>query len=109
MPISESSIFYQVANNWVIPSPQKESLDHYYILHWSPQHLFSAWGTTRPIVREDVTYLRLYHKCKPSELRACKVVLLSFRRIKGMNHGYVLLTPGRTLATSTAQQSKEQS
>lgn len=64
----------------------------------NPVYLFSTWGEKAPIIREGITYLRIYHNTTHSELTRCKVVLLSFRKLPDIPYGYVLLTPARSLA-----------
>lgn len=92
------NIYNQVQLDWYIPSKDRHKLSNYYILHWTPEYLFSTYGQYRPIIRENITYLIIYHNCHPKELRACKVVLLSFRKLPDMKTGYVLATPAKSLA-----------
>lgn len=92
------NIYNQVMLDWHIPPVDRHKLSNFYILHWTPEYLFSTWGTYRPIVRENITYLTIYHNCHPAELRGRKVVLLSFRKLPDMPTGYVLITPAKTAA-----------
>jgi len=93
-----STIYDHITQSWKIPSNLHYRLSNHYLLHWDPTYLFNEWGEKAPIIREGITYLRIYHNCTSGELRACKVVLLSFRKLPDMPYGYVLLTPARSLA-----------
>lgn len=89
------NIYNQIQLDWYIPPADRPKLSNYYILHWTPEYLFSTWGTYKPIVREGIIYLVIYHRCHPEELRGRKVVLLSFRKLPDMRTGYVLITPAK--------------
>lgn len=89
------NIYNQIQLDWYIPPEDRHKLSNYYILHWTPEYLFSNWGQHRPIIREGITYLIIYHRCHPEELRGRKVVLLSFRKLPDMRTGYVLVTPAK--------------
>lgn len=89
------NIYNQIQLDWHIPPVDRFKLSNFYILHWTPEYLFSTWGQYRPIVREGITYLVIYHLCHPEELRGRKVVLLSFRKLPDMKTGYVLVTPAK--------------
>jgi len=89
------NIYNQIQLDWYIPPADRPKLSNYYILHWTPEYLFSTWGTYKPIVREGIIYLVIYHRCHPEELRGRKVVLLSFRKLSDMRTGYVLITPAK--------------
>jgi len=92
------NIYNQIQLDWYIPPADRPKLSNYYLLHWTPEYLFDTYGQYRPIVREGITYLIIYHNCHPQELRGCKVVLLSFRKLPDMKTGYVLVTPAKSLA-----------
>ena len=96
--VQHQDIYSQIMLDWQIPRSNHHKLSHYYVLHWNPTYLFSTWGEYKPIVREGITYLCIYHNCHPAELKAAKVALLSFRKLPDMKLGYVLITPARTLA-----------
>ena len=93
-----NSIYDHITQSWVIPKQLRFRLSNHYILHWNPTYLFSTWGDKAPIIREGITYLRIYHNTTHGELTRCKVVLLSFRKLPDIPYGYVLLTPARALA-----------
>lgn len=97
-PHSPTSIYHHITQSWVIPKPLHHKLTNHYLLHWNPTYLFKEWGEKAPIIREGITYLRIYHNCTHAELTRCKVVLLSFRKLPDIPYGYVLLTPARSLA-----------
>lgn len=94
--------------DWVIPKSDQYQFERYYILHWNPTYLFSTWGQYKPIIRENITYLTIYHNCHPNELKSAKVVLLSFRKLPDMKYGYVLITPARTLVQQQIVDHKSQ-
>lgn len=89
------NIYNQVMLDWYIPPEDRHKLSNYYILHWTPEYLFDNYGTHKPITREGIVYLAIYHRCHPAELCGCKVVLLSFRKLPDIPTGYVLITPAR--------------
>lgn len=89
------NIYNQIQLDWFIPPEDRHKLSNFYILHWTPEYLFQTWGQYRPIIREGITYLVIYHQCHPQELRGRKVVLLSFRKLPDMRTGYVLVTPAK--------------
>lgn len=97
-PPHHQAIYSQIKLDWYIPPDDRHKLSNYYILHWTPEYLFGTWGENRPIIREGITYLSIYHRCSPAELRSCKVVLLSFRKLPDMNFGYVLITQAKSAA-----------
>lgn len=102
-----TSIYDHITQSWIIPTNLRYRLSNHYILHWSPTYLFSTWGDKAPIIREGITYLRIYHNTSHGELTRCKVVLLSFRKLPDMPYGYVLLTPARSLAHQHIDPSSE--
>lgn len=108
-PRAHRNIYNQVMLDWHIPEEDRYKLSNFYILHWTPEYLFSTWGTYRPIVREQITYLSIYHNCHPVELRSRKVVLLSFRKLPDMPTGYVLITPAKTAAQTFIDNRSERS
>ena len=94
------NIYNQAMLDWHIPDQDRHKFERFYLLHWDPTYLFSTWGTYKPITREGITYLCIYHNCHPAELKKCKVALLSFRKLPDMKWGNVLITPARSLAAS---------
>lgn len=105
---THQNIYNQVMLDWIIPKSDQYKLSHHYLLHWNPTYLFSTWGTYKPIIREGITYLVIYHNCHPAELKAAKVVLLSFRKLPDMPTGYVLISPARTASQQTLIDHKSQ-
>ncbi len=95
-PAHHHNIYDQIRHDWYIPPDDRHKLSNYYILHWTPEYLFSTWGTKPPITRESITYLRIYYRCSLAELRACQTILLSFRKLPDMPTGYVLITPAKS-------------
>lgn len=98
-PFRYRDIHTKVLVDWIISPEDRTKLERFYILHWDPTYLFSEWKEYLPIVREDITYLRIYHKCSAQEIRNCKVALLSFRKLPDMKYGTVLVAPTRVNAT----------
>lgn len=94
------NIYNQVMLDWHIPESDRYKLERFYILHWNPTYLFSEWKEYGPIVREGITYLRIYHNCHPREIKNCKVALLSFRKLPDMKYGTVLISPARVTASN---------
>lgn len=89
------SIYNQAMLDWHIPSDDRHRFERFYILHWNPTYLFSEWKEYSPIVREGITYLRVYHQCHMREIKNAKVALMSFRKLPDMKYGTVLISPAR--------------
>ena len=98
-PFRHRDIYSQVLLDWKIPPEDRHKLERFYILHWDPTYLFSEWHEFSPIIREGIIFLRVYHNCAPREVKNCKVVLLSFRKLPDMKYGTVLISPARVNAT----------
>ena len=97
--ISLSLLNLHLRNNFHIPKTIQDScLQHYNLLHWTPEYFLSQLqdGLIHRNVDFDITkYQVIYHKCTPAILKNYKELKLSFR-IPTPTYGsmaYVLVTP----------------
>ena len=78
--------------DWSISSVYRDNFDIYNLLHWDRSY-FMHKSVGGIIGHEGVIFQINYYKCDPRDLYKYRDVILSFRRVKGFDRGWVLVRP----------------
>lgn len=72
-----------------------DALDHYCLLYWNPEYFYTQM-IDGVVIKNDIRYLVIYHKCTPTEVRKRNQIALSFRAAKAEFNlpAYVLVSKG---------------
>lgn len=77
--LPKSLLHSLLVNCFHFPEDYRDTLEEYYILHWSPEYYFQRFsaGTLR---HGETDYLVVYNQCTPAQVRKAKQIRLSFRK-----------------------------
>lgn len=92
-PESSSDISHCLFS-WEMPQEQLAALDRYYLLHWDTSYFRTYHSQLSCIPHKGIDYYTVYSDGHlPKDLFSFREMILSFRRIKGWQSGYVLIRP----------------